>query len=244
MKNIISKTSFRSFSIFLLLVLTFASAQAQTALPELGVSGFRLGEETENAKRLQNYSPRYDAETGQPKYFFYNEYGTQVLALTALSKERPYLLVGIEVFTVGKSYQQKHFQLKETAFFVSESGFFIGEKPSATSMIFAVANVTGAKDVIGKKGTPSDDEKNDKTRTLSYQISVSGEQTVEQAQFKEASLNSTAAQTSYRFYKAEYRFVKNRLQRFSFSIDVSLFKTPKFLLLDQLRKKVLSEKLR
>ena len=72
MKNIISKTSFRSFSIFLLLVLSFASAQAQTAQPELGVGGFRLGEETENARRLQNYSPRYDAETGQPKYFFYN----------------------------------------------------------------------------------------------------------------------------------------------------------------------------
>jgi hypothetical protein len=227
MKNIISKTSFRSFSIFLLLVLSFASAQAQTAQPELGIGGFRLGEETENARRLQNYSPLYDAETGQPKYFFYNEYGTQVLSLTALSKERPFLLVGIEVFAVGKFYQQKHFQLKDTAFFVSESGFFIGEKPSATSMIFAVANVTEAKDVIGKKEAPSADEKNGKTRKLSYQVSVSGESTVEQAQFKEASLNSTAAQNYSQFYKAEYRFVKNRLQRFSFSIDASLFKTPK-----------------
>lgn len=228
MKNIISKTSFRSFSIFILLVLSFASAQAQNAQPELGVSGFRLGEETENAKRLQNYSPRYDAATGQPKYFFYNEYGTQVLALTALSKERPFLLVGIEVFAVGKSYQQKHFQLKETAFFVSESGFFIGEKPSASSMIFAVANVTGAKDVIGKKGTPSADERTDKTRTLSYQISVSGESVAGQAQFKETALDNTIARNSSEFYKAEYRFVKNRLQKFSFSIDASAFKTPKF----------------
>lgn len=227
MKNIISKTSFRSFSIFILLVLSFVSAQSQTAAPELSVSGFRLGEEIENAKRLQNYSPRYDAETGQPKYFFYNEYGTQVLALTAMSKERPFLLVGIEVFAVGKSYQQKHFQLKETAFFVSESGFFIGEKPSATSMIFAVANVTGTKDVIAKKGTPSADEKTDKVRTLSYRVNVSGE-IAGQTQFRETSLNAPSAPDFSQFYKAEYRFVKNRLQRFSFFIDASLLKAPKF----------------
>ena len=228
MKNIISKTSFRSFSIFLLLVLSFASAQAQTAQPELSVSGFRLGDETENAKRLQSYSPRYDAETGQPKYFFYNEYGTQVLSLTALSKERPFLLVGIEVFAVGKTYRERHYQLKDTGFFVTESGFFIGEKPSATSMIFAVANVTGTKDVIGKKGTPTADEKDDKTRTISYRINASGETSSGQAQFKEASLDSTNAQNSSEFYKSEYRFVKNRLRRFSFSIDAASLKTPKF----------------
>lgn len=232
MKNIISKTRFCvfSFSVFFFILLAFSSiaAQAQSVSPELSVSGFRLGEETENAKRLQNYSPRYDGETGQPKYLFYNEYGTQVLSLTALSKERPFLLVRLEVFAVGKSYQHKHYQLKDTGFFVTESGFFIGERPSAASMLFAVANVTEAKDVIGKKGAPQSDEKDGKARTISYRLNAAGESVAGQAQFKKASLDSPPAPTSAGFYQAEYRFVKNRLRRFSFSIDASLLKTPKF----------------
>lgn len=228
MKNILLETNFRIFSFFLLLMFSFAAAQAQTAQPELSVSGFRLGEETENAKRLQNYSPRFDEKTGQPKYFFYNEYGTQVLSLTALSKEQPFLLVAIEVFSVGKSYQQKHYQLKDTGFFVTESGFFIGERPSATSMLFAVANVTGAKDVIAKKGEPTTDAKNEKERTISYQINVAGAAFAGKTQFQETALASDLPKTSPGFYQAEYRFVKNRLRRFSFAVDASLLKTPKF----------------
>ena len=234
MKQIISNTSFRVFScsisipisFFILLVFSNIAAQAQSALPELSVSGFRLGEEAENAKRLQKFSPRYDEQTGQPKYLFYNEYGTQVLALTALSKERPFLLVRLEVFAVGKFYQQKHYQLKDTAFFVTESGFFIGERPSTTSMLFAVANVTGEKDVIGKKGAPHSDEKDDKTRTIFYRFNTAGDTVSGGAQFKEAALG--AASISTEFYKAEYRFIKNRLRRFSFSIDAASLKTPKF----------------
>lgn len=234
MKNIFSKTSSRVFSFsisvsvsfFILLVFSAAAAQTQSAAPELSVSGFRLGEEVENAKRLQNFSPRFDEQTGQPKYLFYNEYGTQVLSLTALSKERPFLLIRLEVFAVGKSYQQKHYQLKDTAFFVTESGFFIGERPSATSMLFAVANVTGTKDVIGKKGAPQSDEKDGKTRTIFYRLNAAGGSVAGQAQFKETSIGSTSA--SAEFYKAEYRFVKNRLRRFSFSIDAASLKSPKF----------------
>jgi hypothetical protein len=230
MKNIVSKTSSRvfsvSFSLFILLVFSAVAAQAKSASPELSVSGFRLGEESENAKRLQNFSPRFDEQTGQPKYLFYNEYGTQVLSLTAHSKERPFLLVGIEVFAVGKSYQQKHYQLKDTAFFVSESGFFIGERPSATSLLFAVANVTGAKDVIAKKGAPQSDEKDDETRTISYRVDAAGKPSAGQVQFKEMALGLSLA--SGEFYKAEYRFVKNRLRRFSFSIDAASLKIPKF----------------
>lgn len=226
MKLNIFNTNFRVFSFLFLLILSFAAAHAQTAQPELNVSGFRLGDETENAKRLQKYSPRYDEQTGQPKYLFYNEYGTQVLSLTALSKERPFLLVGIEVFAVGKSYQQKHFQLKDTSFFVSESGFFIGERPSATSMIFAVANVTGAKDVIDKKGAPDSDETSGKARTISYRLKTNGEKAVEQTPFKTAALADNETQSP--FYRAEYHFVKNRLRRFSISLDAASFKAPKF----------------
>lgn len=230
MKHIISKTSCRFFSFFILsfILSVFSNAfvQAQTAQPELSVSGFRLGAEAENAKRLQSFSPRYDDETGQPKYLFYNEFGTQILSLTAISKERPFLLVKIEVFAVGKSYQQKHYQLKDTSFFVTESGFFIGERPSATSMLFAVANVTGAKDVIGKKDAPQSDEKNGKARTIFYRLNADGKSVAGEAQFKETALGSVDA--SAEFYKAEYHFVKNRLRRFSFSIDAASLKAPKF----------------
>lgn len=227
MKTIFLETNFRIFSFFLLLMLSFATARAQTAQPELSVSGFRLGEETENAKRLQNYSPRFDEQTGQPKYFFYNEYGTQVLSLTALSKEQPFLLVAIEVFSVGKSYRQKHYQLKDTGFFVTESGFFIGERPSATSMLFAVANVTGAKDVIAKKGAPTTDAKNDKERTISYRIDAAGA-VFAGHRFQAAALAADLPEKSKSFYQAEYHFVKNRLRRFSFAVDASLLKAPKF----------------
>lgn len=232
MQNIISVTSSRffyiSFFFFSLLVFSDVSAHAQSVQPELSVSGFRLGDEADNAKRLQNYSPRFDEQTGQPKYLFYNEFGTQVLSLTAHSKERPFLLVRLEVFAVGKSYQHKHYQLKDTGFFVTESGFFIGERPSAGSMIFGVANVTGAKDVIEKKGAPAADEKDGKARTISYRLDAAGESAAGGTQFKDAALGATPAQTFAGFYKAEYRFVNNRLRRFSFSIDASSLKIPKF----------------
>ncbi|MCY7347456.1 MAG: hypothetical protein LH614_14725, partial [Pyrinomonadaceae bacterium] len=55
-----------------------AAAQISRPEPELGVADFRIGGDEEKTKfLLQNYAPRYDVETGQPRYFFYNEYGNQ-----------------------------------------------------------------------------------------------------------------------------------------------------------------------
>ena len=211
MKNYLSKFAFFSMTAFIL-SLSVVSNYSQTPVvkAELSVAGFRLGDEETAKVTLQNYSPRYDNELNQPKYFFYNEYGTQVMAITTLSKERPFLVIGIEVFAVGESYRNKHFQLKEFNSFGSESGFFIGEKPSATSLLFAVANVTGAKDVIKKLGTPEADEKSDKTRTLRYRIKEVNDLKTREAKSKGISFGA---------YTAQYRFVKNRLRRFSIAVE-------------------------
>ena len=186
-----------------------ASAQAAPGEPELSVAGLRLGNEESAKAVLQNYSPRYDNELGQPKYFFYNGYGNQVMSVTAHSKERPFLIVAIEVFAVGESYQKKHFQMKETNSFMSESGFFIGARPSATSLIFAIPNVTGPKEVIKKKGSPQADEKVDKLRTLRYELSA-----VKELKTREVSLKNV----DFGAYTAEYRFYKNKLSRFSIAV--------------------------
>ncbi len=209
MKNYLLKFAFFSAA---MLVLSFSTVStfSQTAKPELSVAGFRLGDEETAKAKLQGYSPRYDNPLNQPKYFFYNEYGNQVMTLTAQSKERPFLIVGIEVFAVGESYQNKHYQMKSIKSFVSESGFYIGEKPSATSLIFAVPNVTGAKDIVRKLGAPEGDEKADKkVRILSYKLNEVGE--------LETSEKNKAVKFSG--YTAQYRFVKNRLRRFSIAVE-------------------------
>jgi hypothetical protein len=180
----------------------------------LCAAGFCLGENEETVKaKLQGYSPRYDNERQQPKYFFYNEYGNQVMSVTAQSKERPHLIVGIEVFAVDETYQKKHFQMKDTAAFTSESGFFIGLRPSAGSMVFGVPNATGPKDVIKKKGQPATDEKPDKVRILRYKS-----EEVQKLEAQEANLN----RVNFGSYTAEYRFYKNNLRRIILAIDTTL----------------------
>lgn len=196
-----------------------ATAQTVRPEPELGVADFRIGGDEEKTKTLlQNYSPRYDNKLGQPKYFFYNEYGNQVMSLTGHSRERPYLIVAIEAFAVGESYQNKHFQMKDRSSFMTESGFFIGARPSATSLIFAIPNVTRPNGVIEKKGAPDADEKIDKNvRTLRYQI---GE--VKELEAKEANLNGI----NFGSYTAEYRFYKNKLTRFSIAVNTNVPTAP------------------
>ena len=209
MKNYLLKLAFFSAAMFFL-SLSAVSTFSQTAKPELSVAGFRLGDEETAKEKLKGYSPRYDNPLNQPKYFFYNEYGNQVMTLTAQSKERPFLIVGIEVFAVGESYQNKHYQMKGVKSFVSESGFYIGEKPSATSLIFAVPNVTGAKDIVKKLGAPEGDEKADKkVRILSYKLNEVGE--LETGEKNKA--------VKFSGYTAQYRFVKNRLRRFSIAVE-------------------------
>ena len=116
MKNNLLKSVFFTVAFFSLFILAGISVPAQTMEPELCVANFCLAEDEEKVKtKLQGSSPRYDNERQHPKYFFYNEYGNQVMSVTTQSKERPFLIVGIEVFAVDESYQKKHFQLKDTA---------------------------------------------------------------------------------------------------------------------------------
>ncbi len=207
-----------TFFIFTIAAVVPAVAQVAEAQPELSVAGFRLGEDEEKTKAvLQGYSPRYDNEMGQPKYFFYNGYGNQVMSVTAYSKERPFLIVAIEVFSVGESYQKTHYQIKDKNSFMTESGFFIGMRPSVTSLMFAVPNVTAPKEIIKKKGVPEKDEKEKKARTLSYRLD-----SVEQLEAQEAKTKNI----NFGLYTAEYRFVKNKLRRFTIAVNTSVSAAP------------------
>ena len=212
MKSINSKFLLPLFTLlFLTAALNIvATAQAARPAPELTAANFRIGDEENNRLLLQNYNPRFDNELNQPKYFFYNEYGNQVLALTGYSKERPFLLVAIDVFAVGEAYQNKHFQLKDTTSFMSESGFFIGARPSVTSLMFAIPNVTGPKEVIKKKGAPDADEPAGKVRTLHYSFSQVNELKAREAELKGVRFGD---------YTAEYRFYKNKLSRYTLKVN-------------------------
>ena len=216
MKHINLKSIFYIAAVIILTVAGSGSATAQIARPEpeLSVADFRIGGDERAAQsRLQGYSPRYDNELGQPKYFFYNEYGTQVMTLTGYSRERPHLIVAIDVFAVGESYRKTHFQMKDRAAFVSESGFFIGARPSATSLIIGIPNVTGPKEVAKKQGTPATDEKDDKVRTLRYQSNEVKELEAKESKFKGVNFGS---------YKAEYRFYKNKLSRMTITVNTNV----------------------
>jgi len=213
MKNILLKSVFFGLTSFILIGFAYSSVLSQTTepKPELCVAGICIGDNEEKVKTLfQNYSPRYDNELRQPKYYFYNNYGNQVMAVTAHSKEQPYVIVGIEAFAVGNSYQKTHYQMKELNSFITESGFFIGARPSLTSMLFAIPNVTKPKGIIKKKGLPVVDEKIKKVRTIRYQIDEVKELETQAAHAKNINFGS---------YAAEYRFVKNKLRRFSISVN-------------------------
>jgi hypothetical protein len=103
--------------------------------------------------------------------------------------------------------------MKDTAAFTSESGFFIGLRPSATSMIFGAPNATGPKEVIKKKGQPVSDEKPDKVRILRYKLTV-----VKKLEAQEANAN----RVNFGAYTAEYRFYKNNLRRIILAVDTTL----------------------
>ena len=213
MKNVLLKSVFFGLTSFILIGFanSFALSQTTEPKPELCVAGICLGDNEEKVKTiLQNYSPRYDNELQQPKYYFYNNYGNQVMAVTAHSKEHPYVIVGIEAFGVNETYQKTHYQMKELNSFMTESGFFIGARPSVTSMVFAIPNVTKAKGVIKKKGQPVMDEKIKKVRTIRYQIDAVKEFETQSAETKKINFGS---------YTAEYRFVKDKLRRFSISVN-------------------------
>lgn len=185
----------KKLSLILSLLFFALSVNAQTSTdvrpaPERSVAGVRLNDEASGRAFLAQYSFRRD-EANRPVYYFYDQYGTQVLALTAESPERRFLIVAAEVFRVGRSYAKTYYVLKDVPF-TSESGFFLGDRPSAASMIFGLPNRTNPKKLIAKKGAPDERTKNGKIETLRYNFA-----------------DSPAGN-----YRAEYVFVGGKLDRF------------------------------
>lgn len=167
------------------------------AAPEMSIAGVKLNDEASGRAFLAGYSFRRD-EANRPVYYFYDEYGTQVLALTALSPERRFLIVAAEVFRVGRDYKKTYYILKDVSF-TSESGFFLGDRPSAKSLIFGVPNRTNVKKLIEKKGTPDERTKSGKIETLVY------------------TFNDLPAGK----YRAEYVFIGGKLDKFKIETALS-----------------------
>lgn len=175
--------------------LTDERQQQQRPAPEMSVAGVRLNNEASGRAFLAGYSFRRD-EANRPVYFFYDQYGTQVLALTAYSPERRFLITAAEVFSVGPSYTKTYYVLKDVPF-TSESGFFLGDKPSATSLIFGSPNRISVKKLIAKKGAPDNQTKNGKSETVIYTFADSPKGDVPAGN-----------------YRAEYDFSYGKLKKF------------------------------
>ena len=172
-----------------------ANAQENLSSPEMEVAGVRLNDEESGRAFLSKYSPRTGAN-GQPVYFFYNKYATEVLKLTGFSAKQPHLITSAEVYAIGKSYQEQHYQINNVTSFATESGFFVGVRQSAKSLIFGVAEKTDTEKIVKLKGKPDEINKNDKRETLIYKLNA----------------------TKNPRYIAVYEFNKDKLKKFSISI--------------------------
>ncbi len=201
------------FSLFLIFQFAdsaIVNAQKSENTPELSVAGIELGNR-ESAKKFltEGFSPRPE-EDGRVSYYFYNEWGTQVMRLTADSADDPYYLTEIEVFGVNRKYTNTHYVAKDTGLFVTENGIFIGYRQSVASIIIGIPNVgrknrIGPNDVVDIKGKPLERKKTDNKReVVTYQI----------PDIKLSDENAAAD------YTARYEFYEKKLRRFSISIDV------------------------
>ncbi len=209
------------FSAFFLLlqVVNFSTAQAQESKqkPEMSVVGIELGNR-ESAKKylLPGHAPRVQ-EDGKASYFFYNEWGTQVMRLTVASVDDPYFITEIEVFSVGETYSKRHYQDKEHGLMMTENGIFIGFRQTAMNLIVGIRNagkpnMIGPGEVIDLKGEPKERVKAEENReVLTYEIS----------DIKLSDENLTAN------YEARYEFYKKKLKRFSLKINLEKEKLAK-----------------
>lgn len=184
------------------------NAQSKTAgKPDLIVAQFELGNREKAKDFLAGGYQSRRGEDGRPEYLFYNKFGTQVIKLVGASSEDPYFITEIEAFAVGESYKNKHFQLKDTGYFVTESGIFIGYRQSVASMILVPGvtrrDIIGPKDVIQIKGEPAERSVNEKKRDVFvYQfpnVKIAGES---------GTFN----------YQARYEFANKQLRRFNLKI--------------------------
>lgn len=206
-KKIFSDSTFLSFLVLLFLISTVFSANAQEInnAPEMTVAGVRLSDEESGKAFLEKYTARRD-EKNRPVYYFYNEYATEVMKLTAVSEKNPYLIVGAEVYAVGESYRERHFQLNKITSFATESGFFVGVKQSAKSILFGVAEKTDKEKVIKAKGKPDETGKKEKREVLTYRLN-------------ELTAMSGGKEVKISQYVAVYEFYKDKLKKFSINIE-------------------------
>jgi hypothetical protein len=189
-----------------------ARAQENKLKPELTVAGVILGNRPSAKTFLTGYSPR-QTEDKRVAYFFYNKYGTQVMKLVAASAEDPFYITEIEVFAVGRSYQTQHNVQEKIGFFETESKIFIGYQQSVASMIIGLPGVTrndqiGPKDVIKKKGAPTEQTKTGDDETIIYNLPG-----IDLPDEKDLS------KTVRYDYEARYEFSKNKLKKFNLKIS-------------------------
>lgn len=201
--------------VFILLALLFATAtfaQKDSKPYDLSVAGVKLGDRESAKKFLEGFQPRTD--DGKPTYYFYNSRITSVLKLTATSFEDPYFLTELEVFSVGESYQAKHFVAEKLGHFVSESGVFVGFRQSggglALALMVGVPNVArnnklGPKDIVKMKGEPIEQKTDGETVIYDY---------------RSDDLKLPGSDVNYK-YTAKYQFRNKSLKRFSMQIEPS-----------------------
>ncbi len=200
--NIMKKQRFFRLAqcLALMAVLGFSAAAQKT--PDFSVAGVRLGDRASAREFLEGYSARRDAEN-RPVFMFYNKNGTEVLKFVAVSEEDSYFIIEIEIFTVGRSYQERFYIANKFDSFETENGIFLGLRQSATSLIFGIPNRIGPKDLVKKKGEPKARGKKDKRDVLSYET-----------------IGVEIANEANKFnYSASYEFYKSTLKKISLKIS-------------------------
>lgn len=194
-------------STLLSLIVFSVSALAQST-PEMSVNGIKLGDRTSARSFLTTYLPTTD-DQGRASYFFYNDLANQIWKLTAASFDDPFMIVELEVFTVGASYQKPHNQLQKVGSFVTESKIFVGKKGSVASAILgdALASDTrvGPKSLVKKKGEPT-------------RRAAEGERNVMIYEVPNIEIADEKGEKSRYDYTGRYEFRDNRLKRFVLSI--------------------------
>ncbi len=189
---------FRPVLCLAMLAIFVLSLRAQTT-PDLSVAGVKLGDRDSAKAFLEGYSFRLD-EQNRPVYMFFSKNGWEVLRLVAQSEKDEYFITEIEFFTVGRTYQERHYIAEKFDSFETENGIFLGLRQSATSLLFGIPNKIGPKDLVKKKGEPKSRVEKDKRDILIYESSKIGAD----------KFNYSA---SYEFYKSTLKKVSMKISR-------------------------------
>jgi hypothetical protein len=176
----------------------------------MSVAGIRLGDRASAEVLLSKYAPTTD-ENGRPAFYFYNGYADQVMKVVSAASDDLYFITEITVFGVNESYQRRHFQLKKTSHFITESKIFIGWRQSVGSMLLFPGvsrdEMIGPKDLVKKKGEPTARFKEGDQEIVAYTLPA-----------VETTDESAATKTRRFSYSASFEFYKNKLTKFSLKL--------------------------